>query len=81
MNVDEQDGKSRYRFLETIRQYAMEKLLESGEAVETRNRQFDFMLQIAEKSERKRFGAESVTWLDQMEVELDNLRAAFEWCS
>ena len=79
VNVDEQDQKSRYRFLETIRQYAMEKLLESGEAVATRNRQFEFMLQIAGKSERRMFGAENNSWLDQMEVEHDNLRAAYEW--
>jgi predicted ATPase/class 3 adenylate cyclase len=79
VNVEEQDGQSRYRFLETIRQYAMEKLLESGEAVETRNRHFDYVLHIAEVSEEKMFGAESTEWLDQMEIEHDNLRAAFEW--
>lgn len=79
VQVDEQDGKSRYRFLETIRQYAMDKLLESGEATETRDRQFEFMLQMALKSDRQMFGAESIDWLDQMEVEHDNLRAAFEW--
>jgi len=79
VNVEEQDGQSRYRFLETIRQYAMEKLLESGEAVETRDRHFDYVLHIAEVSEEKMFGAESTEWLDQMEIEHDNLRAAFEW--
>ena len=81
VNVEEQDGKSRYRFLETIRQYAMEKMLDSGEAAQTRDRQFEFILQIAERSERRMFGAESNEWLDQMEVEHDNLRAAFEWSS
>ena len=79
VNVEEQDDQSRYGFLETIRQYAMEKLLESGEAVETRDRHFDYVLHIAEVSEEKMFGAESTEWLDQMEVEHDNLRAAFEW--
>ena len=79
VNVEEQNGKSRYRFLETIRQYAMDKLLESGEAVETRNRHFDFILKIAEKSERQMFGTPDITWLDEMELEHGNLRAAFEW--
>jgi predicted ATPase/class 3 adenylate cyclase len=79
VNVEEQDGQSRYLFLETIRQYAMEKLLESGEAVETRNRHFDYILHNAAVSEEKMFGAESSEWLDQMEIEHDNLRAAFEW--
>jgi predicted ATPase/class 3 adenylate cyclase len=79
VNVEEQDDESRYRFLETIRQYAMEKLLESGEAIETRNRHFEYVLHIAGVAEEKMFGAESSEWLDQMEVEHDNLRAAFEW--
>lgn len=79
VNVEEQDGKSRYRFLETIRQYAMDKLLESGDAAEVRDRQFAFVLQLAQKTERRLFGAESTEWLDLMESEHDNLRAAFEW--
>lgn len=87
VNVEEQENGShsptgeslRYRYLETIRQYAMEKLLESGETVDARNRHLDYMHQLAERSERKMFGEESVGWLDQMVVEHDNLRAALEW--
>lgn len=79
VNLEEQDGQSRYRFLETIRQYAMEKLLDSGEAAEMRNRHFEFILHIAQQAERRMFGAENNEWLDRMEVEHDNLRAAFEW--
>ena len=84
VNVDEQDGKSRYRFLETIRQYAMEKLLESGEAVSVRDRHLDYFLlsmkQTAQRDE-KIFGAlpDDIEWLDRMELEHDNLRAALEW--
>ena len=47
VNVEEQEHESRYRFLETIRQYAMEKLLESGEAVDARDHHLDYMLRIA----------------------------------
>ncbi|MBC7878021.1 MAG: adenylate/guanylate cyclase domain-containing protein [Anaerolineales bacterium] len=79
VNVEEHEGQSRYRFLETIRQYALEKLIESGEAVDARNHHLDFILQLAEESEGQMFGAESVEWLDQMEIEHDNLRAALEW--
>jgi non-specific serine/threonine protein kinase len=79
VNVEAQGGKSRYRFLETIRQYAMEKLLESGDATEARDRQFEFILHVAEKSERRMFGSENVEWLNEMELEHGNLRAAFEW--
>ena len=81
VNVEEQDGASRYRYLETIRQYAMEKLLESGEAVDARDRHLDYMLRIAEQTEERMFGAETQEWLDQMEVDHDNLRAAFEWAA
>jgi len=81
VNVEEQEHESRYRFLETIRQYAMEKLLESGEAVQARDGQLDYMLQIAEQTDNRMFGTESQEWFEQMEVEHDNLRAAFEWAT
>jgi len=57
----------------------MEKLLESGEAVEARDRHLDYVLQIAEVAQQRMFGAESAEWLDKMETEHDNLRAALEW--
>jgi tetratricopeptide (TPR) repeat protein len=84
VNVEEQDGKSRYRFLETIRQYAMEKLLESGEAINVRDRHLDYFLQSMEQSpqrEQRIFGAlpDDTEWLDRMERDHDNLRAALEW--
>ena len=81
VNVEEQSGASRYRFLETIRQYAMDKLLESGEAVESRNRHLDYVLKLAGDVESQGFGSQRLPWLDQMEVEHDNLRAALEWSS
>ncbi len=81
VNVDEQSAAARYRFLETIRQYAMEKLLESGEAVESRNRHLDYVLKLAGDAEPEGFGSVSLSWLDQMEVEHDNLRAALDWSS
>ncbi len=82
VNVEEQDGKSRYRFLETIRQYAMEKLVESGEAVHVRDRHMDYFLQSSDQeaeADQRIFGQEDTEWLDRMEVEHDNLRAALEW--
>lgn len=79
--VEEQEGRSRYRFLETIRQYAMEKLVESGEAIATRDRHLDFMLEITEYSPSRMFGAEDLELLNQIESEHDNLRAALEWAT
>ena len=86
VNVEEQDGKSRYRFLETIRQYAMEKLLESGESIEVRDRHLDYFLQSTQQApqrEQRTFGAlpNDIEWLNQMEAEHDNLRAALEWAT
>ena len=79
VNVEEQNGASRYRFLETIRQYAMEKLVESGEAVAARDRHLDYVLNLTENFQQSMFGAENTEWLDLLELEHDNLRAALEW--
>jgi predicted ATPase/class 3 adenylate cyclase len=78
VNVEEQDGKSRYFFLETIRQYAMEKLVETGEANETRNRHLDYLLKLIVQPKPDLFGI-ALTWLEQIDSEHDNLRAALEW--
>ena len=69
---------TRYRLLETIRQYALEKLVETGEASVIRDRHLDFYLSLAEKSE-PHIGHESVLWINQLDKELDNIRAAMEW--
>jgi predicted ATPase/transcriptional regulator with XRE-family HTH domain len=74
--VDERAQGTRYRFLETIRQYGREKLLESGEAEQVRDRHLDFFLRFAEQAEPKLRGAEQVAWLERVETEHDNLRAA-----
>ena len=78
VNVEERNGASRYRFLETIRQYAMDKLLETGEAIETRNRHLDFMLEFVGENRPSRDDL-YVDWLDRMDGEYDNLRAALNW--
>ncbi|MCC6500149.1 MAG: adenylate/guanylate cyclase domain-containing protein [Anaerolineales bacterium] len=79
--VEEQEGKSRYRFLETIRQYAMEKLVESGEAIATRDRHLDFMLGVTQFSPTRLFGTETIELLNEIESEHDNMRAALEWAT
>jgi tetratricopeptide (TPR) repeat protein len=78
VNVEEQDGASRYRFLETIRQYAMDKLVETGEAVETRTRHLDFMLKYINEHKLNNFEI-NLAWLDKLDREHDNLRIALEW--
>lgn len=71
---DETSG--RYRMLETIRQYAMEKLQASGEATAVRERHLEYLMGWAEQSEPKLHGPEQTFWLDCLEREHDNFRAA-----
>jgi predicted ATPase/DNA-binding XRE family transcriptional regulator len=66
----------RYRMLEPVRQYALEKLEESGEAAEMRLRHAGYYLALAEKAEPRIKGWDQVEWLDRLEAENDNLRAA-----
>lgn len=77
--VDDSGEEARYHLLETIRQYAREKLLESGEAEEVRDQHLEFFVTVAEKAEPKLYGAEPAKWLGQLDTEHDNLRAAIEW--
>ncbi len=77
--VEQNDGDSRYRLLETVRQYAREKLLESGAGEAVRQRHRNFFLALAETSELKLLGAEQGDWLRLLEEEHDNLRSALEW--
>ncbi len=76
---EEQEGQARYRLLETVRQYALERLKEAEEEAPTRSRHLSFFLQWAERIETKLHGPEQLFWLAQLEDEHDNLRAGLEW--
>ncbi len=69
-------GEVRYRFLETVRQYAEQKLLEAGEADRVRTLHRDWYLKLAEQGFEEMEGPGQKEWLDRLEVEQDNLRAA-----
>ena len=69
----------RCRLLETIRQYARDKLLESGEAAAARDLHSRHYLYFAEVAEPKLEGSEMLPALNQLEAEIDNFRAALEW--
>ena len=77
--AEERKGEQRYSLLETVRQYGRDKLLESGEGEGLRDRHLDWFLGLAEKSEPELEGPDQVEWLDRLELEHDNLRAALEW--
>ncbi len=74
-----QEQEGRYRLLDTVRQYGRDKLLDAEEAADVRTRHRDFFLAGAEDAEHHLRGAEDVTWLDRLETEHDNLRAALDW--
>ena len=76
--TDEQNGEVRYRFLETVRQYGLEKLDESGETEAIRKRHRDWYLGLAERAEPELQGVKQAAWFDQLEAEHDNLRAALK---
>jgi len=69
-------GETRYRLLQSIRQYAMEKLEESGEAAEFRQKHADYFMGRAEEANPQLNGANQGEWLARLEQEHDNLRAA-----
>jgi hypothetical protein len=69
----------RYRFLETIRQYAEQRLLQSGEADRMRTRHRDWYLHLAELGFEGMEGPDQKDWWDRLDLEHDNLRAALSW--
>ncbi|HSJ85850.1 MAG TPA: adenylate/guanylate cyclase domain-containing protein, partial [Anaerolineales bacterium] len=74
-----QSGVTRYRMLETIRQYTREKLLEAGDSEAVRDRHLAYFVKLAEQAEPELYRANQVFWLNKLEDELDNLRIALEW--
>jgi predicted ATPase/class 3 adenylate cyclase len=76
--VAEEDG-DRYRMLETVRQYAQDRLLENGEGERWRDRHLAYFLALAEEAEPKLNGIQQRNWLERLEMEHDNLRSALTW--
>ncbi len=76
---DAEGEEPRFRFLDTVRQYALERLAESGEIEAARERHLQFFLAFAEEAGPKLKGPEQAEWLARLEAEHDNLRAALEW--
>lgn len=74
--TDDSDGRTRYRLLETVRQYALEKLRESGDADAVRARHRDHYAAVAAGLDAPSVAGHERR-LNQAELEIDNLRAAF----
>lgn len=76
---DDWRGSRRYRLLDTIRSYAEERLREAGEEDALRRRHQDWYLCVLEASEAEAV-ADHLAWLRRMDGELENVRAALDWC-
>ncbi len=77
--VEEQDGASRFRLLETVRQYATERLVEAGEMSALRGLHLAWCKAMALAAEPELTGPDQAGWLGRLGAEYDNLRAAMEW--
>src|SRR5262249_2464850 len=77
--ADEQAGTTRYRMLETVRQYAAERSRKEGGETKWRARHLAWSVALAEEFSQGIFGPEQDAWFARIAAELDNLRAAVSW--
>src|SRR5579859_3116238 len=79
INVAVAGGQARYRLLETIREFGLEQLRQAGETGAARRRHFEWCAALAAQAEPNLVGAQQTPWLERLEAEHENLRAALEW--
>jgi len=72
-------AETRYHMLETIRQYAHEKMWQAGEGERMRQRHLAYFVDLAERAEPNLRAFGMIEWLDRLEAELDNIRIALDY--
>jgi non-specific serine/threonine protein kinase len=72
-------GRTRYRLLETIREYALVKLTEAEEATLLRDHHLEYFMKLAESLAADLFTSAQVEWYALVEIEVDNMRSGMEW--
>src|SRR5512132_784809 len=77
--LQEDEDVGRYRLLETIREYALEKLREAAEEAATREKHLDWCVDLAEQAEPEIHETADAAALDRLQADLDNCRAALGW--
>jgi len=77
--VHQDAGEARFRMLETVRQYGIERLQQSEEESALRGRQLDWVLSLSERAESEWRGPNQAAWLLRIDRDLDNIRAALDW--
>jgi non-specific serine/threonine protein kinase len=73
-------GATRYSMLETVRQYAQDRLSESGEGDDARERHLAYFLSLAEEARPRLQGPQQGEWLARFDAERENLLSAHAWC-
>ncbi|MCW3053742.1 MAG: adenylate/guanylate cyclase protein [Chthonomonadales bacterium] len=76
----DQEDEGRYRFLETVRQYAWERLQEIGEVEQIQRRHLAYFLRFTEVASAKLVGPEQTRWMRLLKADHDNIRTALTWC-
>jgi predicted ATPase len=79
LQAAQEEEEPRLMMLETIREYALEALIANEELEVTREAHVHYYLILAEKAEPELVGSQQVEWLNRLEREHDNLRAALSW--
>lgn len=78
---DRFDEEPRFYMLETLRTYGLERLEESSDAKEVRDAHLNYYITLAEKAEEELNGPDAARWLDRLEEEHNNFRAALAWAA
>lgn len=78
-HIDRPDAEARFAMLETIREYAIERLAASGEDAAVRRAQAAYCLVLAEEGNPELNPAERAAWLARCDIEIDNFRSALDW--
>lgn len=73
------DGEARYGMLESIRQYARDRLFEAGEGEALRDRHADYFVALAQEAGPRLDGPAMMVWVGRLRQELDNFRAVMDW--
>jgi predicted ATPase len=80
VQIDRSKGEVRYRMLETIRQYAWQKVSTANEIEGTRSQYIEYYLRLAEEGEKKSYWGGDTTLPKRLAMDFDNFRAALSWC-
>jgi non-specific serine/threonine protein kinase len=79
VRADQERGETRFGLLETIREYALGKLREAGEEDQARGRHLEWVQAFVSKAEPLLWTPAQRIWLERLDLELDNVRAALAW--